>query len=113
MATEFVQGARERGVGSASHATQPTNTDGRGQQSARVQDEQRFLESGTRPTPKHGPKSVEFEPEFAGAGGGGRQRFNTTVLRCDHLNTEPGTLAVAAQHKHDGDEQQQPPGAAE
>lgn len=84
MAPELVQDTGERGPGPPSYAPQPADTDGRGQQQARVQDEQRLLEPGKGPAPEHGAEPLQLEPELARA-------------RLHQLH--PGALALAAEQR--------------
>lgn len=67
MAPELLQDPRERSAGSTGDAAQSPDTDGRGEQSASIQDEQRLLEPGSGPAPEHGPEPDQFQPELAGA----------------------------------------------
>lgn len=66
MAAELIQGPGERRAGPQVDAALPPDPHGRGQQQARLQDEQRLLEPSQRPAPKYGTEFVKFQPEFAG-----------------------------------------------
>lgn len=67
MATEFLQDSGKRGTRSPSHAVESPDPDGRGQQQAGIQNEQRFLEPGSGATSsEHGSKSFQFQSELAG-----------------------------------------------
>lgn len=82
MAAELVQDTGERGPGFARHTAQPPDTDGRGEQQARIQDEQRLLEPGPRAAPEHGPEPIEFQSKLA------RTRFHELDTRSLALSAE-------------------------
>jgi hypothetical protein len=96
VAAELLQGPGERRAGPEVDAAVPPDPDGRGEQQARLQDEQRLLEPGARPAPEHGPQPVQLEPELAGAAAIHQLHPGALALPAEQQQPEPRRHAGGA-----------------